>query len=88
MKNNRSRWLETPPPHAHPGIVRQSRALPNSTAAARRRDLHVALHGEIVGQEDYVYVWTLGTEGVGDEQDKLVTIVSVNPASPKTMAKS
>jgi len=35
---------------------------------------------KIVGQEDYVYVWTLGTEGVGDEQDKLVTI-DVNPAS-------
>ena len=35
---------------------------------------------KIVGQEDYVYVWTLGTEGVGDEQDKLVTI-DVNPGS-------
>ena len=35
---------------------------------------------KIVGQEDYVYVWTLGTMGMGDEQDKLVTI-GVNPAS-------
>ena len=35
---------------------------------------------KIVGQEDYVYVWTLGMEGVGDEQDKLVTI-DVNPKS-------
>ena len=35
---------------------------------------------KIVGQEDYVYVWTLGMEGVGDEQDKLVT-VDVNPKS-------
>ncbi len=35
---------------------------------------------KIVGQEDFVYVWTLGTEGVGDEQDKLVT-VDVNPNS-------
>ncbi len=34
---------------------------------------------KIVGQEDFVYVWTLGKEGVGDEQDKLVT-VDVNPA--------
>ena len=33
---------------------------------------------KIVGQEDYVYVWTLGVEGMGDAQDKLVTI-SVNP---------
>ena len=36
---------------------------------------------KIVGQEDFVYVWTLGMEGVGDEQDKLVT-VAANPASP------
>lgn len=35
---------------------------------------------KIVGQEDYVYVWTLGVEGLGDEQDKLVTI-SVNPGA-------
>lgn len=33
---------------------------------------------KIAGQEDYVYVWTLGVEGLGDGQDKLVTI-SVNP---------
>ena len=35
---------------------------------------------KIVGQEDFVYVWTLGVEGIGDGQDKLVT-VDVNPAS-------
>ena len=35
---------------------------------------------KIVGQEDFIYVWTLGAEGLGDEQDKLVT-VDVNPAS-------
>ncbi|WP_082116981.1 selenium-binding protein SBP56-related protein [Sedimenticola thiotaurini] len=35
---------------------------------------------KIVGQEDFVYVWTLGVEGVGDGQDKLVTI-DVNPKS-------
>ena len=35
---------------------------------------------KIVGQEDYVYVWTMGVEGLGDEQDKIVTI-DVNPAS-------
>jgi methanethiol oxidase len=34
----------------------------------------------IKGQEDYVYVWTLGVEGMGDGQDKLVTI-DVNPKS-------
>jgi selenium-binding protein 1 len=36
---------------------------------------------KIEGQEDFVYVWTRGVEGVGDEQDKLVT-VDVNPESP------
>ena len=35
---------------------------------------------KIVGQEDFVYVWTLGVEGLGDEQDKLVTI-DVRPDS-------
>ena len=35
---------------------------------------------KIVGQEDFVYVWTLGMEGIGDQQDKLVT-VDVNPQS-------
>lgn len=35
---------------------------------------------KIEGQEDFVYVWTLGVKGVGDEQDKLVT-VDVNPDS-------
>ncbi len=35
---------------------------------------------KLQGQEDFVYVWTLGTIGVGDEQDKLVTI-DTNPKS-------
>jgi methanethiol oxidase len=34
----------------------------------------------IKGQEDLVYVWTLGVKGVGDGSDKLVT-VDVNPNS-------
>jgi len=29
---------------------------------------------KIVGPEDYVYVWTLGVEGIGNGSDKLVTI--------------
>ena len=36
---------------------------------------------KIVGQEDYVYVWTLGIEGLGDGSDKLVT-VGANPGLP------
>jgi len=34
----------------------------------------------IKGQEDYVYVWTLGVDGLGDGSDKLVTI-DVDPKS-------
>ena len=37
---------------------------------------------KIVGQEDYIYIWTLGVEGVGDGSDKMVT-VDVNPNSSK-----
>lgn len=36
---------------------------------------------KITGQEDYVYVWTLGVDGVGDGSDKLVT-VGANPKAP------
>jgi selenium-binding protein 1 len=36
---------------------------------------------KIVGQEDFLYVWTLGADGVGDGSDKLVT-VSVDPERP------
>ena len=35
---------------------------------------------KITGQEDFVYIWTLGVEGLGDGQDKMVT-VAVNPQS-------
>src|SRR4029077_4637214 len=35
----------------------------------------------IEGQEEFVYVWTLGVEGLGDGSDKLV-IVDVKPGSP------
>jgi selenium-binding protein 1 len=34
----------------------------------------------IKGQEEFVYVWTLGMDGIGDESDKLVTI-DVRPGS-------
>src|SRR2546422_2775773 len=35
----------------------------------------------IEGQEEFVYVWTLGVEGLGDGADKLVT-VDARPGSP------
>ncbi len=36
---------------------------------------------KVTGQEDFVYVFTLGVEGLGDGSDKLVT-VGANPARP------
>jgi selenium-binding protein 1 len=36
---------------------------------------------KITGEEEYVYVWTLGVEGLGDASDKLVT-VDVRKGSP------
>jgi methanethiol oxidase len=36
----------------------------------------------IKGQEDFIHVWTLGVKGLGDGNDKLVTI-DVNPKSAK-----
>ena len=36
---------------------------------------------KLTGQEDYVHVWTLGADGVGDGSDKLVTI-GTRPGSP------
>jgi methanethiol oxidase len=43
------------------------------------------MSGLIKGQEDFVHVWTLGVQGVGDGSDKLVTI-DANPSS-KTYGK-
>src|SRR6266436_135963 len=41
---------------------------------------------KVTGQEDYVYVWTLGMEGVGDGSDKLVTI-GANPQNKEQYGK-
>ena len=68
-----------------------SRLLLAATAAALALGVAMPLHADetcnspymanlIKGQEDFVYVWTLGVEGLGDGQDKLVT-VDVNPKS-------
>jgi selenium-binding protein 1 len=37
---------------------------------------------KVTGQEDYLYVWTLGVPGVADGNDSMVT-VDVNPASSR-----
>jgi selenium-binding protein 1 len=51
-----------------------------TTAAADETCNSPYMANLIKGQEDYVYVWTLGVEGLGDGQDKLVTI-DANPTS-------
>jgi selenium-binding protein 1 len=54
-----------------------------STTAAADETCNSPYMGNLIkGQEDYLYVWTLGVEGLGDGSDKLVTI-DVNPKSPK-----
>jgi selenium-binding protein 1 len=41
---------------------------------------------KITGQEDYVYVWALGSDGVGDGSDKLVTI-GADPKNASTYGR-
>jgi selenium-binding protein 1 len=54
-----------------------------STTAAADETCNSPYMGNLIkGQEDYLYVWTLGVDGLGDGSDKLVTI-DVNPASKK-----
>jgi methanethiol oxidase len=60
-------------------IIAIAALLPSGSARADETCMSPYM-AKIVGQEDFVYVWTLGVPGVGDEQDKLVT-VSVNPAA-------
>ena len=55
-------------------------AIAAATAASADETCMSPYMAKITGQEDYIYVWTLGVPGVGDEQDKLVT-VDANPAS-------
>ena len=51
---------------------------PGEDALTRSR--HWRCRKSLIGREDLVYVWTLGLGGLGDGQDKLVTI-DVNPKS-------
>src|SRR5262245_66633077 len=71
-------------------MLRRSRALFGGLAAAVAVAAGSAVADEtcqspylprLTGQEDFVYVWTLGIEGAGDGSDKLVT-VGANPARP------
>ena len=49
-------------------------ALVISTSAVADETCMSPYMAKIVGQEDFIYVWTLGVEGLGDGQDKLVTV--------------
>ena len=49
-----------------------------ATSASADETCQSPYMAKITGQEDFVYVWTLGVDGLGDGQDKLVTI-DVNP---------
>jgi selenium-binding protein 1 len=55
-------------------------ALPARTTQADETCNSPYVSSLIKGQEDFIHVWTLGVEGLGDGSDKLVTI-DVNPKS-------
>ncbi len=61
-------------------------SLINSTAAQADETCQSPYLPKVTGQEDYVYVWTLGVEGVGDGSDKLVTI-GANPQNKEQYGK-
>jgi len=44
-----------------------------TTAAFADETCQSPYMAKIVGQEEYIYVWTLGDKGLGDGSDKLVT---------------
>ena len=54
--------------------------MPEATKGPCPRICRPPYMAKIVGQEEFVYVWTLGDKGVGDGSDKLVTI-DVRPGS-------
>ena len=61
------------------GAIAVAVLLLGAVAAARADETCMSPYmPKITGQEDYVYVWTLGVDGVGDGSDKLVT-VGANP---------
>jgi selenium-binding protein 1 len=73
-------------PHAHPRPAVTGFAVALALAAAclapaRADETCMSPYmAKITSHEDFVYVWTLGAKGVGDESDKLVT-VDVRPGS-------
>jgi len=56
-------------------------SLANTTATLADETCQSPYMPKITGEEEFVYVWTLGVEGMGDGSDKLVTI-DVRKGSP------
>jgi selenium-binding protein 1 len=64
------------------GILGAGLSAGSSTAYADETCNSPYMANLIKGQEEFVYVWTLGVPGMGDGSDKLVT-VDVNPKSSR-----
>ncbi len=77
---NRSRLARAVGQAVRGAVLAGGLAMLAPTAAQADETCMSPYMAKITGQEEYVYVWTLGEVGVGDEQDKLVT-VDVNPNS-------
>jgi selenium-binding protein 1 len=80
MNDSRLIHLARPLRHALAGVAALCALAspPNSRADETCSSPYLA---RIEGQEEFVYVWTLGVEGLGDGADKLVTL-DVKPGSP------
>jgi methanethiol oxidase len=64
-----------------PGLLAVAMLLAAAQAARADETCMSPYLPKITGQEDYVYAWTLGVDGMGDGSDKLVTI-GTTPGSP------
>src|SRR5258706_12293311 len=80
--NNQKETAMAKATHACRTILFLSLSLLLTVAAARAAETCMSPYmPKITGQEDYVYVWTVGVDGIGDGSDKLVT-VGANPRLP------
>ena len=81
MKTLVKHRLQTAPiPHFIPALVLGCTLIFTLGAARADETCSSPYLARIDGQEEFVYVWTLGVEGMGDGSDKLVT-VDVRPGS-------
>jgi selenium-binding protein 1 len=80
MKRTISNLLSRPPGRSLV-IVATLTVLAATTALRADETCSSPYLARIEGQEEFVYVWTLGVQGLGDGSDKLVTI-DVKPGSP------